>query len=1855
MLMKDRPEKATRNRRDCLSVPVSFLVFLGFFLSTLVLRALPQKLGDLDSDGTATVLDLVAVLNHVNGIQRLPNDLAVFADVNQDGSVNQVDVDLIAQAILGFSTLPEIPLTAILESSPAHGDSGVAITRETGFRFTQPLAPSTLLTTSNLFAEFGGRRLLSRCELSTDRRTATLFYLENLPGSARIRVTFRGNGIADFLGRPVDFDGDGQPGGNRIIDFDTLTITPLNGTAVIGNVFASDPIPGTNTTNFINRPLLGVTITVDGMEETLRTVTDSNGFFRLQPVPAGNFFVHIDGRTLTNVAAGIRYPDLSYYPMVGKEWTAIAGETNNLAGGTGLIYLPLIVQGTLQTVSMTNDTVITFPPSVSSNNPAVAGVTIAVPANSLFSANGTRGGSVGIAPVPPDRLPGPLPPGLNLPLVITVQTSGPENFDRPVPVRFPNLPDPVTGKLLAPGETTALWSFDHDLGEWVVVGSMTVSADGLYVESDPGVGIRQPGWHGTAPGVSGGGGKIRPKKKGKPCTTNGDCDDGNDCTTDKCENGECVSTPPAGAEGNDCPPTGATPITAEGWTEFIGGKEAYSWPVDLKLTTQTCYDSSSGSWKNVVTAANVRGVIRLSTDYKEPKLTGPDANVFSNNYCDVIKDMSDYFGNGRGEWHMIDAQRAHENYHRTNDTPRLIKEPWATGEAAIESSSVPCSKSLAEAADILAKKQKDIRDKVWTEFLKNNDDFNANHDSNKKDGAYLAAQDVLFDGIQKIYEYAAEHDWPPCPESAQMLALMASSGAPGSVRLVSVEVTPSSALLSPAENLAVTVIGRYSDGSTSNLTASAGYFPSDSNVAIVNAQGLVTALSPGPCLVGVQCFGPNAEHPVIGLVSVTVRSPNDYDNDGMPDAWETAYGLNPRDASDADRDSDGDGVTNLEEYLLGANPRVQDSDGDGVTDGNERIEGSNPVGPATPDLTPQTGLHYFALLNLDTLQFVQRGIAGDNGIAHKNLILAPNTHYRHFILQASTLNLGVSDFTTPNSGARITLPAIPLAPPSATDSDGDGLADDAERMMGTDPLNPDSDGDGLRDGAEVQQGTDALSNRPVRTGILASADTPGRAVDVCAVNDLAIVADSGSGITVFNVANGLTPTRIAQVDTPGNAIAVACSGDLVAVGDDGAGLAIIDVTDPPAARIVRQLNLGAAVRAVAASGGIAYAGLASGQIVSVEMASGSVLDRLSIAPVGTPIQDLSIGGDTLYALTVGTFHALPLNDDALRVSGTASSPGSLGAAGRRLRLFVGSGIAYASHTRGYNIISLADPAHPVLIQSLSTAQLGWKQIISNGSGLGLAAVDANSTDDGPHDVSLYNLGPLGTGNQFITTFPTPGLAAALSIYNGLAYVADSFSGLQVVNYIAFDSLGVPPTISLSASFSLTPAFAEEGKTARLTANVTDDVQVRNVEFYVDGVKVATDGNFPFEHRFTTPLLTSGRTNFTVRARATDTGGNATWSTEIVVAIVPDFTPPSVVQVFPTPGAIIGQADLVAAYFNEPIQAASLNATTTFLLQSAGADGLLDTSDDSWVTNGSISYRDDLNAAFLSFPTNLPAALYRGWLNPPIADLAGNELANSFVWQFWITGGIDTDQDGIPDHLEAAMGLDRLNPDTDGDGILDGDEDSDGDGLVGKWEVLFGYNPGLRDTDGNGVFDGDEDLDLDGLTNLQEQVRRTNPNNRDTDGDGWTDEAEVTAGSNPLNANSRPKLFFVTKPPVVLSLPVSLGPGALPRNLTIAAPPVDVILPSLVGANFPANVTVSRPPVSLVLPSLVGSGLPANITVARPPVNVILPSLIGANLPPNVTIAQPPVSVKLPASQGAGGLSNNVTIANPPVKIRFANP
>jgi hypothetical protein len=93
--------------------------------------------------------------------------------------------------------------------------------------------------------------------------------------------------------------------------------------------------------------------------------------------------------------------------------------------------------------------------------------------------------------------------------------------------------------------------------------------------------------------------------------------------------------------------------------------------------------------------------------------------------------------------------------------------------------------------------------------------------------------------------------------------------------------------------------------------------------------------------------------------------------------------------------------------------------------------------------------------------------------------------------------------------------------------------------------------------------------------------------------------------------------------------------------------------------------------------------------------------------------------------------------------------------------------------------------------------------------------------------------------------------------------------------------------------------------------------------------------------------------------------------------------------------------------------------------------------------------------------------------------------------------MDFDNDGLTNKQEVELGTDINNPDTDGDGILDG------------IEVEHGQNP-------LDPADADMDSDNDGLTNKREVELGTNPNTPDSDNDGVIDGEEVLLEKDPLN-------------------------------------------------------------------------------------------------------------------------------------------
>src|SRR5262249_50725808 len=98
----------------------------------------------------------------------------------------------------------------------------------------------------------------------------------------------------------------------------------------------------------------------------------------------------------------------------------------------------------------------------------------------------------------------------------------------PAPITLPNV------DRLKPREVTELYSFDHDIGSFVAIGTGSVSGDGQVIRSNEGVGVLKAGWHcGGNPTTSG---------AAATCGTCGICN-GNTCVPDPTLAGQSCQNP----------------------------------------------------------------------------------------------------------------------------------------------------------------------------------------------------------------------------------------------------------------------------------------------------------------------------------------------------------------------------------------------------------------------------------------------------------------------------------------------------------------------------------------------------------------------------------------------------------------------------------------------------------------------------------------------------------------------------------------------------------------------------------------------------------------------------------------------------------------------------------------------------------------------------------------------------------------------------------------------------------------------------------------------------------------------------------------------------------------------------------------------------------------------------------------------------------------------------------------------------------------------------------------------------------------------------------------------------------------
>ncbi|MCB1875956.1 MAG: carboxypeptidase regulatory-like domain-containing protein [Chromatiales bacterium] len=727
-------------------------------------------------------------------------------------------------------------------------------------------------------------------------------------------------------------------------------------------------------------------------------------------------------------------------------------------------------------------------------------------------------------------------------------------------------------------------------------------------------------------------------------------------------------------------------------------------------------------------------------------------------------------------------------------------------------------------------------------------------------------------------------------------------------------------------------------------------------------------------------------------------------------------------------DTDGDGLSDEDELAAGTNPLLSDTDGDGLNDGDEVLTyGTNPlVADSDGD-----GLN--------------DGVEVDNGLDPANPADAGADNDSDGLSNAEEVALGTD---------------LNLA-----DTDGDGLSDgDEVNLYGSNPTLFDTDSDGLSDGEEIGLGTDPLTPDSQAPSVAFNTPAAGATLIIGQQVSFSIDATDDAKVTVVEL-------RV--------------NGALVG-SDSTAPFEVSTLIPSGGASITLE------ARAFDTNGNVGSTG---------EVDFPTIADPLTTVVgfvrngAGQPVEGV--------AVDVGAFNALTQADGSFGIAGVPTVNGDI--------VVRASGMIGAT-----NIVVFSTATAPVpggttdvgnIVFALVTADVGYYDLSLNSGDSDQATAITRA------ELNAFNVGNMSTADlsQYQILFvQNPSNSSYSSSYTSQLS--------KVFDFVSNGGVLVFHDRYVTGAASILP-----GSPGTFVRSLTNDTQV-----LLQGTAL-TDGP-------------GGIINDTTL----DFGNNSHHG---------------YVQAASTPDSAVGllsetNADRWVTYYYR-------HGSGYVIYSGIPLDYYLNGS-------GSAAFRDIYAPNILAFAAQLRRpdsdsdGLYddeEGPLgtDPFNPDSDGDGLTDGFEVNNGIdpldngtgdinNGGVgDPDADGLTNLQEQEAGTDVFNPDTDSDGLSDGEEvnnsltdptqaDSDGDGLSDGEEVNnLGTNPNAADSDGDGLSDGDEvnihgsnpllsDSDGDGLTDDIEVANGLDPNDpadaqADADSDGLSNAEEIVLGTNLFNPDS----------------------------------------------------------------------------------------------------------------------------------------
>lgn len=674
----------------------------------------------------------------------------------------------------------------------------------------------------------------------------------------------------------------------------------------------------------------------------------------------------------------------------------------------------------------------------------------------------------------------------------------------------------------------------------------------------------------------------------------------------------------------------------------------------------------------------------------------------------------------------------------------------------------------------------------------------------------------------------------------------------------------SSSLTSAGQTAQLAVTANYPDGSNKDVTgASAGtnYTISNPAIATISADGLVTAVSSGTVVIQANNDGGT------GIATITVIL-GGSSHGGIPDSWAIAHGLNPADPLMPFEDKDRDGLTNLQEFQAGTDPNNPDTDGDGLSDGDEvnkyhtnplladtdgdlipdGVEvqtGSNPLDPKSYDLkkaaaksilTPASFVLATSLANPVISQQLSWKVLLIDGKTTLDLTADPRTSY-------TSSNLTICSFGT-QAGL---IYSGTIGSCTITIQQNDLTA----TVSGT------------------------VSNF-VPTEVSTLTVLGAVAVDVA--GNFAYVATGKNGLTVVDVTNRTKPLIRGTLQNIGDAEAIRTIGQNVLIADATGNLRVVNAENPDEPVLISSVAISGKPAALAVHMGLVAVAAQLGGVSFVDISDVTAPQLLSTLSVPASAVGVDFDPKTgVVAVAMGTT-GLQIADIS-----TMASPklrGMLAGGDVRRVLLRTPAALLADAQRSVTAVNISNPDSPAISLSLSSSLGGVPVDIAAFGNLAMTA------DIGfGRAVPIINVSnPLQPAALGFWPLSSPGISSSIAIDLSFGYLIIPATGtLRILKYQDIvDTLGVPPTVSITSPFSGEPLI--QGQIVTVAANATDDVDVESVSFQVNGQALFSSSSQPYQFSYIVPPTA---TILTFGATATDFGNNVGTAPNVVVSVIPD--------------------------------------------------------------------------------------------------------------------------------------------------------------------------------------------------------------------------------------------------------------------------------------------------------------------------------------------------------------------------------